>query len=477
MNGAAVQVRSGVLARRLRLGLAAALAAAAALGALALAGVLHSTRAPTPPHPVLLLAPASGPAITVGAHPVGLSIEYPLLIHDLGSGRCPPAALVRALATLGSPVLRIGGDSQDELAPAGTPVQGDLSDLPARFWTQLGCLERETAVPVVVGLNLAWGRPAWAARLAAGARAVIPAPRLSFELGNEPDIYGLPVRWWNGHALDENRMPRSIYLRRARALAAALGPGASIEGPDFASGRWTAAVPMLARTLHLATIDAHFYPLEGCAGRDDATIAALLSRWIQSKLDERVRFAIDARAAGLPAVISEANSVSCGGVAGISDQPATAVWALRMVLNALRDGFSSVRFHSSGGSYDPLVVSGQRVLERPLFTGMRVAAQLLVPGSTLRAIPNAGALGAVAITTPSGARSVVVSNYGAAPAWVALRAHTPARVLRLLARAPTTRTAAVATAAPDDGRVELELAPGSVEAITLAPRRARARRS
>jgi hypothetical protein len=436
-----------------------------ALAAIALHGVHRAGRPAAHAPAALMLAAPAGPALTIGPHPVGLSIEYPLLVHDLGSGRCPPPAFTHAIAALGSPALRIGGDSQDELAPAGSPALPGLRDLPPRFWAQLACLERETRIPVVVGLNVAWGKRSWAAEMAAGARAAIPRSRLSFELGNEPDIYGDPVRWWNGHALVANRMPWPTYLARVRALAAVLGPGTKLEGPDFASGRWVARVPLLARTLHLRTIDAHFYPLDGCHDPGAAT-SALLSHQIQTKLDERVRLARDARAAGLKAVISEANSISCGGLAGASDEPAAAVWAVRMILTALRDGFVSVRLHSSGGSYDPFVLSAGELVARPLYAGLRAAAGLLTPGAVLRAIPNAASLDGVAITAPDGSRTIVLSNYGSKAAWVTLHAAAPVRVLRVRSDAPTVSSAAVVAAA---GRARVELPPGSVDAIALTP--------
>ena len=446
--------------RRTRLGLAAGAAIVFALAAF-LAHDGRPARRPAAPAALILAAPA-GPAVTIAADPVGLSIEYPLLVHDLGAGRCPPPAFVHAITELGSPALRIGGDSQDKLAPAGTARAPGLSVLPARFWMQLGCLERETRIPVVVGLNVAWGNPAWAAAMAAGARTAVPRSRLSFELGNEPDIYGDPVEWWNGRELTANRMPWRTYLARVRALAAVLGPGARLEGPDLASGRWVARVPALARTLHLQTLDAHFYPLDGCHDPSAAT-TALLSRQIQTKLDERVRLARDAHAAGLAAVISEANSISCGGLPGASDGPAAAVWAVRMILTALRDGFVSVRFHSSGGSYDPFVVTRGRVIARPLFAGLRAAAGLLRAGATLRAIPNARSLDGVAITARDGARTFVLSNYGAAPTWVALRAKAPVAVLRVAAGSASVSSVRLAAAA---GSVRVELPPNSVDAIS-----------
>jgi len=448
---------------RRRLGVAAGIAIAAAMVALALSGALQSARRGPPRPAALALASPAGPAVVIGHHPVGLSVEYPLLAHDLGAGRCPPAALVRTILALGSPVLRIGGDSGDEIAPAGTPPRAGLSDLPAGFWSRVACLERETRIPIVIGLNVAWGVPAWAATMAAGARRAIPRYRLRFELGNEPDIYGDPVRWWNGRTLVDARMPWATYLARARAIEGVLGPRAKIEGPDLASGRWTLSVPVLARALRYRTLDAHFYALDGCHDPTGAT-AALLSRQIQSKLDERVRIARDARDAGLAAVISEANSISCGGIAGVSDQPATAVWALRTILTAVRDGFVSVRFHSSGGSYDPFVVNGNAVVTRPLYIGMQAGASVLTPGSSLRAIPNAAALDGVELTATDGTRTVVVSNYGSRARWVALPSARPVQVVSLIARAPTLVRARVA---PTRGRARVELAPASVEEIVV----------
>lgn len=451
------------------LGLAGAVAILLGLAALILPGQLGREQrdTPRPVHPpaALSIGAPAGPSITIGPNPIGLSIEYPLLARELGSGRCPPAAFVRTLAALGSPTLRIGGDSQDQVAPSGSAARPGVSNLGPDFWTQLKCLERQTRIPVVVGLNLASGAPASATALAADARAAVPPARLSFELGNEPDIYGTPVKWWNGHALVASAMPWSTYLARARALKAALGPGSSLEGPDFASGRWVAAVPALAHTLALRTIDAHFYPLDGCSDPAAATRAALLSRRIQIKLDERVRLARDARAAGLAAAVSETNSISCGGVAGVSDQPAAAVWAVRMIVQALRDGFDSVRFHSSGGAYDPFVVAGAEVAVRPLYVGLRAAAGLLTPGAALRAIPNAAALDGVAITV-DGVRTIVLSNYSPRARWVTLHAAAPVRVLAVIAQTPTVLRSVVA---PAGAGVRVELPPNSVDAITVAP--------
>ncbi len=448
----------------MKLKLALAVAVLAAIAVLALPPGHLGVERPATPAALELGAP-TGPAIDLAADAVGLSVEYQLLASELGSRSCPPAALVRAITGLGSPALRIGGDSQDQTAPAGAGPHAGVSDLPRGFWARLGCLERETAIPVVVGLNLASDMPSWAAMLAADARAVIPAARLRFELGNEPDIYGAHVPWWNGRALMRSPMPFATYLHRAEQVAAAIGPASFIEGPDFASGRWVRAVPALVRALRLRAIDAHFYPLDACSGRAGATASALLSEQIQTKLDERVRLARDARAASLPAVISEANSISCGGVAGVSDSPAAAVWAVRLIVAALRAGFASVRFHSSGGAYDPFARHGERLALRPLYRGLRAAVAVLGAPSVLRAVAGGGSLGGVADVRPDGTATDLLSNYSAAPRWVTLAASGTVRVLTVLARAPTVVASAVRASG---GRARVELSANSLVAITTA---------
>jgi hypothetical protein len=411
----------------------------------------------------VMIGAAAGPGVRITVPPVGLSVEYPVLAAELGARRCPPAALVRAIRGLGSPTLRIGGDSQDETAPAGTPPTPGVHDLPRGFWSRLACLERETGISVVVGLNLASRHRAWAATLAAQARSAVPRSRLSFSLGNEPDIYGVHVPWWTGHSLVSRHMVFDTYEHRALDTAALLPPGSAIEGPDFASGRWIRAVPVLVRRLRLRTLDAHFYPLDACHTTAGDTTAALLSRGVQLRLDERVRLARDARAAGLPAVISETNSISCGGVRGVSDGRAAAVWAVRLVLTALRSGFAEVRFHSSGASYDPFLVRRGRLFLRPMYLGLREAAALLPPGALLRAIPGAGALDGVEVTAPDGGSTTLLSNYGAAGLWVSVAAtRGPVRVVEVLARAPVVRSVVVAVAG---GRARVELPPDSVDAV------------
>ncbi len=122
-----------------------------------------------------------------------------------------------------------------------------------------------------------------------------------------------------------------------------------------------------------------------------------------------------------------------------------------------------MRFHASGSAYDPFAVNAGVVTTRPLELGLLFAARLLAAGAVLRAIPNAGSLDAVAITRSDGSRTIVLSNYAAAPRWVSLATAGPVKVAGVLASTASVRRTAVRAVA---GRARVELAPNSVEAIT-----------
>ena len=411
------------------------------------------------------LGATTGAPVTVTTDPVGLSVEYQVLASDLGSGSCPPPALVSTIAALGAPTIRIGGDSEDQTAPAGTPQFTGVTDLPQAFWSQLGCLDSQTHEPIVVGLNLASQIPAWAATIAAQARSAIPANLLSFEIGNEPDIDGPSIAWWNATAPAKSLLPFSTYLDDAQAVEQQLGPGTVIEGPDFATPRWLSEIPQIAAALSLHAIDVHFYPLNACTGARQATVRALLSPGV-SELSGFVKEMLGAaNEVHLPMLISESNSVACRGKPGVSDSAASAVWGLRLVINAIRGGIQSVRFHSSGSTYDPFLVGADgSITLRPLYDGLETAVQLLPVGATVRTLRTPSDLMGVLVTSPTGAKTYVVTSYAAKPVAVALLSSHTATVLRVQSAAPVIEPQA--TARPNTGVLTITVRPNSVVAIT-----------
>ena len=409
------------------------------------------------------LGKTAGSAVTVAADPVGLSIEYSVLAADMGSGPCPPPALVSTLEALGDPTIRIGGDSGDQTAPYGTPQFSGVTDLPAGFWSQLACLESQTHEPFVIGINLASQMPAWAAEMAAGARSAVPANVLSFEIGNEADIDGPAIPWWNALALAKTLLPFPTYLDDAEAVEQQLGAGTVLEGPDFATGRWTSDIPQIASALSLSTIDAHFYPLNACTGLKDATVAALLSRGTSEPGGSVLSTLAEAQSIHLPMLISESNSVACRGKPGVSDSAASAVWGLRVVINSIDSGIESVRFHSSGSSYDPFIVSGTTVTTRPLYLGLQTAVQLLPVGASVTPLTAVNKLSAVLVTTSAGASTYIVTNYGPKARRVSIHASGAAALVTVSAHVPVVATTQLKAS---HGALTLTVAPNTVVAIT-----------
>jgi hypothetical protein len=424
----------------------------------------------TPPPPQVTLTPTTGAGgVSVTMAPVGLSLEYPVMAQDLGSGACPPPALVSELQQLGSPPLALAGDSQDETVPSGvlpSPSQSwetaTIYTLPAAFWGQLHCLLNTTRDPLTVGLNARTGQLAWASQMVAGAQSAA-TNGLDFSLGNEPDLYSLP----NYAELDkpqanEENVAVTTYLQIAEQLKPALGE-APVIGPELARPEhWQHELPRVISQLHEQTVGVHLYPLTSCATPKAVTIPGLLSGEAAETPRSLAWVVADAAAANAQAIISEANSASCGGVAGVSDSPAAAVWAVRFVLSALKTGFKEVRFHFSGGHYDPFVVDGETVLNRPLESALAALGQWLPVGSSLRSLTVRG-LVATAVSQPAGTGLLILDNEHRTPQSVILRGISSASIETLSPRRTGVLSAELIS--PSD-RIKLAVAPNSVLAVS-----------
>jgi hypothetical protein len=386
------------------------------------------------PGAALLPAAARGAHVQITMPPIGLSIEYPLMAQQLGSGVCPPPALVAELLRLGSPPLHLGGNSQDLTVPSGAilPPYSSFQDatfyyLPANFWTQLHCLLSATKEHLTAGLNAERGELAWAQQMVAGAETAA-TNGVDFSIGNEPDLYYLPNYASLGEAYVSELASVNTYLQVASYLRQAIG-SAPLLGPELAIAKdWRHQLLRVIDTLHFQTVGVHLYPLSACSDPASVTIPRLLSRHSVDAPDKLAWVVADARAAGVPAILSEANSASCGGEAGVSDTPAAGVWSVGYVLDALLAGFQEVRFHLSGGPYDPFVVRGGRVIERPLASALAALQRWLPVGATAQTLTGVHGLVTTAVSgAPSGAQLIFDNEHTRAQS-VALRSAAPLRV-------------------------------------------------
>ena len=184
----------------------------------------------------------------------------------------------------------------------------------------------------------------------------------------------------------------------ARALAAASCRGSVDRRPGLRLGTLDRELPALARDSAPEPLDAHFYPLDACRRRRRARPPRRCSRAgsNQARRARRSPATLARRAAGADL---GGQPISCGGVARrLGLACGCRLGGAAGDLRAARR-LRAVRFHSSGGAYDPFVARAA-VLLRPLYLGLRALRDAARRPSG-RARSRGAGLGAVAISVPA----------------------------------------------------------------------------
>jgi hypothetical protein len=347
------------------------------------ATVSPSTVATAGPAVLKLETNQLGPEFAVGA--IGLSTET----HELETDHLSVAhyRLVRLMRMLGPSVLRVGGGTVDlswwTSSGEPPPTWATNTVTPADLVALHGLLAA-AGWRVLLGLNLGHFEPARAADEARWASKILGSQLLGFEVGNEPNSYGVK----------DDLRPRTFgvgqYLHEAQAYIQALSvgaPGVPIYGPALTySPSWVAQMGAGAQIFSVIT--QHYYPLETCPDSSATTVASeLLSLAVRQQENVALgEFAAYAKAAGRPLMIGETNSDSCN--SSISRPGfASALWALDWSLRAASSGVIGLSFHDRlhTCSYlqSPVCASGSEayantgnVTAQPEYYGMLAARQL-----------------------------------------------------------------------------------------------------
>ena len=301
--------------------------------------------------PVSVSADGTHPGAPVPADFLGLSFELSNL-HQIG-GYAEDGDLVTLLRSLGRGVLRFGGGSADtrvawtdEVTPRPSWAS---SVLDARDLRELGTLAAKSGWHVVLTVGLAHYEPEVAAREVATAKAALGEWLKAIELGNEPNAFaqhGLRSEPWTFVQYDAEV---TAYRNAIEAAA----PGIPLAGPDVSGSgafeSWGLGEVINQRP---AELTGHHYPL-GCEQVPAPSIAQLLSPLIRRKEVDSLRLYMSiARASNTALRLDEINTVSCGGVAGISNTFASALWAVGYLTQAMSMGVAGINLHGNPARCD-----------------------------------------------------------------------------------------------------------------------------
>ncbi len=361
---------------------------------LAAPGAVAAKRKPVPleDRPIAVSVSAEEAAEPVPPVPrsfLGLSFEVGSLARIASYAN--EGDLVTLLRSLGTGVLRFGGVTADEQiawTDAETPRPAwALGVLEAGSLHELGELAAASGWHVLLTLGFGHFDPDAAAREAAAAKAALGESLEAIEIGNEPDSYarhGLRPSPWTPEQYDQQV---SVY----RSAIEALAPGIPLAGPDTSGSsayeKWGLSEAIYERP---AMLTGHHYPL-GCAEDPAPSIPRLLSQRIRELEEGSLRrYLFVARETEVPFRLDETNTVSCGGVSGISNTFASALWAVSYLTQAMRMGAAGINLEGNPancGGYTPVCAPSPEDLADGTLTAQPEWYALLLVRALLGELP------------------------------------------------------------------------------------------
>ena len=423
---------------------------------------------PIPPANAVLTISPNASTVSVPPSYFGLSTEYwalPLFEHNM-------PVFERVLSMLHVPgdgplVLRIGGDSADHSfwAPTARRMPRWAFALTPAYLAQLRSLVERDRVRLIVDLNLVTDTPLTAATWARAAETSLPRGSIiGFEIGNEPDLY--TRSYWiatiERSPLEARPLPLELtpdtYVDDFNDYARVLGEGAPdvpLIGPAVAHPK--VSLPWIKTLIaderpELGAVSGHLYPYSACikhkSNSSYPTVARLLSWQASGGLAKDIAGAVVvAHRAGLKFRLTELNSVTCGGKAGVSNTFATALWAPDALFTLMRAGVDGVNLHVRAYAINaPFSLTRRGLTARPLLYGLLMFERTLGADARLVRLHVSHArslnLSAWAVRVRGGLLHVLVLDKSNRAVRIDMRlpATGPATVQRLLAPSASSTT-------------------------------------
>jgi Glycosyl hydrolase family 79 C-terminal beta domain len=332
-----------------------------------------------------------GTGASIGERFLGISFEKNLLAQ-------PPLTrgnLAQFLKTLGPGVLRFGGNQVDKTFWTSSnekPPAWALTTVTPQDLERLATLVKASGWKLLYGLNLKHKDAARAADEVAHVKRILGDAVVGIEVGNEPNYYSKEIA---GYSPTQYHADYELY----RKAIAKVAPGLGLVGPG--GGSAPNAIEFLTEFArlqqknpehNLESLATHFYP--HCARNPPIpTMADLLSPEFHDRIKARIQILVDAaKPLGLRTRLNEANSLTCGGVDGVSDRYGSALWLVDQAMLVASTGVTAENFHSNiavcggpkppGSAYTPFCAANAadqaegKLMVQPEYYGMLLVREI-----------------------------------------------------------------------------------------------------
>jgi len=318
--------------------------------------------------PITVVVDQTKPGYHISSEFEGLSFETGLLAQDGAFLSTDNTVAVQLIKNLGKGILRIGGNTSDEVGWAGTGSPGKtlMKKLTTTDIDHLAEFSKATGWPVIFGLNLGDYNPEIAAAEAAYVEGSLGSNLYAFQSGNEPDVFNLSKR---GHTYGyaDYQKEWDSYFSSVKSAS----PHAHFAGPDIDpfNPAWLESFAKNEHQ-HVVLLDGHYYST-GPASNAAITYHDILkpNPQLSSYLVQLSKISAKYH---LPYRISEGNNVWGGGKPGVSDVFASALWALDFMWTVAENNGRGVNFHSGARhfAYTPIALENGTFVARPEYYAM-----------------------------------------------------------------------------------------------------------
>jgi hypothetical protein len=327
------------------------------------------------------------------------------------------------LRSLGPGLLRFGGISADTRVAwregATAPPSWAMQTIGPADLKALRLLAERSGWRVLLTVGLAHYEPQAAASEVAAASRLLGPWLAGIEIGNEPDAYARHSL----RSLPWSFLQYSAEVQAYRQAIAKVAPGVPFAGPGVSGSHvFTRWGPREAARLHPFLLTGHHYPL-GCRQVPAPSIERLLSPEVRQLEEASLgRYMAVARASGVPFRMDEANSVSCGGRAGISNTFASALWASGYIGETLASGAQGINLQGNPGNcngYTPVCAASAARLQsgalsaQPIWYALALTRGLAGdrPLHTLVSAPPGSNMLVRGLRSPSGTLQFLIVDY------------------------------------------------------------------